>query len=139
LRSLDRPMTPERLQAVATDVMNVSWSPDGGMTGEVIWSNERQAGFIVIDGLDVNDPSDFQYQLWIFDDALAAYSENTAIDGGVFDVTADGRVVIPISAKLEVKDPTLFAITSEPPGGVVKHNPERDPERYRIVAVAPIA
>ena len=28
--------------------------------------------------------------------------------------------------------------TTEPPGGVVKHNPERDPERYRIILTAPV-
>jgi len=41
------------------------------------------------------------------------------VDGGVFDITDDGKVIVPIEAKLPVGAPTLFAITVERPGGVV--------------------
>jgi hypothetical protein len=40
-------------------------------------------------------------------------------DGGVFDVTSTGEVVVSITAKLHVDDATLFAVTIERPGGVV--------------------
>ena len=45
------------------------------------------------------------------------------VDGGVFDIAAQaaatGEVIIPIDAKLPVGDARIFAITVEPPGGVV--------------------
>ena len=62
-----------------------------------------------------NDPSQSQYQLWIFDGTR----EKHPVDGGVFDVNEAGEVVIPIDPKLPVGQPTLFAITVERPGGVV--------------------
>ncbi len=109
------------------------------MSGDVVWNGQRQAGFLRISGLAVNDPAAFQYQLWIFDEARRAYSDDVAVDGGVFDIDqATGEVIIPIRSKLPVAEPFLFAVTTEPPGGVVKHNPDRDPERYRVVLAAPL-
>ena len=49
------------------------------------------------------------------------------MDGGVFDVSADGEVIVPIDPKLGVVDPTLFAVTIEKPGGVVVSSRERLP------------
>ena len=49
-------------------------------------------------------------------------------DGGVFDVPpGGGDVVVPIRVKLGVTRPKLFAVTVEPPGGVVVSNRERIP------------
>lgn len=85
--------------------------------GEVIWNNARQDGFMVIGGLAANDPKALQYQLWIFD---AARDDRYPVDGGVFDMPASGgEVIVPIRAALDVSDPALFAVTVEPPGGVV--------------------
>ena len=67
-------------------------------------------------GMPVNDPKVRQYQLWIVDPDRDA----RPVDGGVFDVTDAGEVIIPIDAKLAVSDPAAFAITVEKPGGVVK-------------------
>ncbi|WP_428390018.1 anti-sigma factor domain-containing protein [Mucisphaera sp.] len=86
-----------------------------GARGEVVWDNASQAGFVRLDGLAVNDPAEAQYQLWIVDPER----DDQPIDGGVFDVTAAGEVVIAIDAKLAVVSPTAFAITRERPGGVV--------------------
>lgn len=96
-----------------------------GASGDIVWSNESQAGFIRLVGAPVNDPKVQQYQLWIFDEA-----QEHPVDGGVFDVTASGEVLIPIDAKLRVTKPTLFAITLEKPGGVVVS------DRQRIAIVA---
>ncbi len=96
-----------------------------GASGDVVWSNVAQAGFLRLVGAPVNDPKVQQYQLWIFDEA-----QEHPVDGGVFDVTADGEVLIPIDAKLRVSKPTLFAITLEKPGGVVVS------DRQRIAIVA---
>lgn len=87
--------------------------------GEVIWNSGKQTGYMKLEGLPVNDPTAEQYQLWIVDGTRA--SEFTdRIDGGVFDVTSEGEVIIPIDAKITARKPVVFAITAEQPGGVVK-------------------
>ncbi len=99
-----------------------------GATGDIVWSNAAQSGFIRLVGAPVNDPKVQQYQLWIFDEA-----QEHPVDGGVFDVSSSGEVLIPIDAKLRVTKPTLFAITIEKPGGVVVS------DRQRIAIVAPVS
>ncbi|MHC4588459.1 MAG: anti-sigma factor domain-containing protein [Planctomycetota bacterium] len=118
----------------------IAWAEnEAGVSGDVVWNGRQQTGFLRISGLAVNDPATFQYQLWIFDEARRAYSDDVAVDGGVFDVDrATGDLIVPIRSKLPVARPFLFAVTTEPPGGVVKHNPDRDPGRYRIVLTAPL-
>lgn len=97
-------------------------------TGDVVWSTAEQAGVMRFAGLAPNDPAVSQYQLWIFD---ATRDERFPVDGGVFDVpAAGGDVLVPIRAKIAVRQPTLFAVTVEPPGGVVVS------DRERIVLVA---
>lgn len=91
-------------------------------TGDIVWSDADQAGYIHVKGLPKNDPTKEQYQLWIFDQNQ---DPKTPVDGGVFDVSADGEVTIPINAKLKVKNPQLFAITIEKPGGVVVSKQEK--------------
>jgi hypothetical protein len=119
----------------APDVIQTSWKPTGykgalGITGDVVWSNARQQGFMTFKGMPVLDPNTGEYQLWIFD---AKQDERFPVDGGVFDVDKEtGDVIIPIHAKLKVAEPTLFAVTMERPGGVVVS--KRDP----IVAVAKV-
>ena len=69
-----------------------------------------------------NDPTKTQYQLWIFDKTR---DDRFPVDGGVFDVGADGEVIVKISPKLFVNEPVLFAVTVEAPGGVVVSKRER--------------
>jgi hypothetical protein len=88
----------------------------GEVRGEAIFDPQTSSGLLVISGLAPNDPTKAQYQLWIFD---GTRDDRYPVDGGVFDVPACGSVVLPIKAKLEVKQPTLFAVTVEKPGGVV--------------------
>ena len=97
------------------------------VSGDVVWSPEKQAGYLRVSGLPKNDSSRESYQLWIVDD-----SQNMPIDGGVFDVTADGEVIIPIDARLKAMNPKLFAITIEKAGGVVKS------EMKKFAAQAPV-
>ena len=75
-------------------------------------------------GLAPNDPTERQYQLWIFDPSRSDW-EAEPVDGGVFDVGAGGEVVVPIDAKLAVAETALFAVTLEVPGGVVVSDRER--------------
>lgn len=104
-----------------TDIIKADWAePDPnkktGITGDVVWSNKDQKGYLRLKGLPKNDTSRESYQLWIFD---ANQSDKTPIDGGVFDVGETGEVIIPIDAKIKVQKPQMFAVTAEKPGGVV--------------------
>jgi hypothetical protein len=110
------------LLATAKDVVRVDWSATKdasatGASGDVVWSNAEQRGYMRFRGLAPNDPAQRQFQLWIFDRSQDA---RFPIDGGVFDVdAATGEVIVPITAKIRVTQPTLFAVTVEKPGGVV--------------------
>ena len=114
----------------------------GDVIGDVVWSDTLNKGYMRISGLAVNDPSLNQYQLWIFDAArptgeLPQFGEGLLtqrpIDGGVFDMSEDGEVIIEINAKLFVQNAAAFAITVEPPGGVVVSDRSRVP----LLALAP--
>jgi len=114
------------LLAQAPDAKTIGWSatPDPaarGASGDVVWSESRQQGYMRIKGLAANDRRAAQYQLWIFD---ARRDAAHPVDGGVFDVE-DGEVVVPIHAAIRVFEPKLFAITVERPGGVVVSKRER--------------
>jgi hypothetical protein len=88
-----------------------------GVSGEVVWSDTAQEGYMVFEGLAANDPAIEQYQLWIFD---AQRPDATPVDGGVFDVTqSDGKTYVRIDAKIDVRTAAWFAVTVEEPGGVV--------------------
>ncbi|MEI7928185.1 MAG: anti-sigma factor [Verrucomicrobiales bacterium] len=89
--------------------------------GDVVWSDSKQEGYMTLSNIPANDPTKRQYQLWIVDPAR----DEIPVDGGVFDIPAGaGSVVIPINAKLAVRNPAAFVITLEQPGGVVKSKQE---------------
>lgn len=92
------------------------------VAGNVVWSDAKQAGYIRLRGLPRNDPSASTYQLWIYDETQ---KKETPIDGGTFDVNAEGEIIVPIDAKLRAKKPNTFAITIEKPGGVVVSDGKR--------------
>lgn len=108
------------LDSGAVDVRH-EWKPGenpvaAGIEGDVVWSSGRQEGYLRLRGLAANDPTERQYQLWIVDGERGM----PPVDGGVFDVpSGQGETIVPISAKLEVGQASLFVITVEPPGGVV--------------------
>lgn len=114
--------------ATAPDAIVAEWAPGPDPTGaevrgEVVWSSDGQAGVMRLQGLRVNAPDEYQYQLWIFD---RDRDERYPVDGGVFDMPPGGEAAeVPIQAKLAVADPTLFAVTVEQPGGVVVSSRER--------------
>lgn len=86
-----------------------------GVSGDVVWNDATQSGFLRLVGMPVNEPGKAQYQLWIIDPERDSHP----VDGGVFDVGSSGEVIIPVQARLSVDRPTTFAITLEKPGGVV--------------------
>jgi len=91
-----------------------------GVKGRVVWNQALQKGYMVFSGLSPNEASRKQYQLWIIDKA-----QKNPIDGGVFDIPSTGEVVVPIDAKIAVKEPAGFGLTIEPPGGVVVSDQSR--------------
>lgn len=104
-----------------TTTIVTPWQPPdiaefAGVSGDVVWNDAEQRGYMRLSGMPANDPAVAQYQLWIVDPDRDA----NPVDGGVFDIPAtDGDVIIPINAKLSVDKPAAFAITREQPGGVV--------------------
>jgi len=129
-------MADMRQRLVASGSLQVQWSttPDpasAAVQGDVVWDAATQTGYMRFSGLPTNDPGSEQYQLWIFDETR---DERYPVDGGTFNIPAGGgEVVVPIIAKLPVRNPKLFAVTVERPGGVVVSS------RERIVAVAPVS
>ena len=117
----------QQLLESAPDVKTLAWTATAdenakGASGDVVWSPSKQEGYMRFKGLAANDPKSIQYQLWIFDKDR---DDKYPVDGGVFDVGPDGEVVVKISPKLRVKEPVLFAVTIEAPGGVVVSKRER--------------
>jgi hypothetical protein len=114
------------LSKPGTTKLDWSATPDPAATrasGDVVWNAVEQRGFMRFKGLAKNDRNAFQYQLWIFDKDR---DDKYPVDGGVFDVDSEtGDVVVPITAKLKVNEPVLFAVTIEKPGGVVVSKRER--------------
>lgn len=115
-------------------IIKADWAPGNvkeikDLSGDIVWSDEKQAGYMRFRGLPQKAGPDFCYQLWIFD---KTQDKATPIDGGTFDVTADGEIIVPITAKLQVAGPELFAVTIERHGGVVVS------KREKIAALAKV-
>jgi hypothetical protein len=98
-----------------------AWSHESGVAadvrGEVVWDQAHQHGYLTFEGLEPNEHSGRQYQLWIFD---GTRDDRYPVDGGVFDVPRGvATVTVPIRPALRVTQPVAFAVTLEPAGGVV--------------------
>ena len=114
------PMKKAVLEFSSDDLIEYNWFAQSDefcdCSGNVIWSDDGQRGFITLAGLPMNDPTQNQYQIWIVDPNMHA----NPVDGGVFDiVTGDAPTIIPINPKLPIGKAKGFAITLEQPGGVV--------------------
>ncbi len=97
------------------------------VTGDVVWNDDLEQGYLRFVNLDVNDPTKEQYQVWVVDDR----GMEQKVSGGVFNATADGEIIVPIDPSLDLGRVALFAITVEEPGGIVV------PDLRRRVVVAP--
>ena len=107
------------------------WKPgpsarDKHFSGDVVWSHERQDGWLSFRGLPKLDP-DHAYQLWIVDQRR----DGPPVDGGLFTIqNPDAETLVPIHAHLRVEHPVAFVITIEPKNGVVVSKQEQ------VVAIA---
>ena len=126
----------EQLVKEAADLVSWRWQAWGdqyaGVTGDVVWSEARQEGYMLLSGLPANDPNREQYQLWIVESSRGTPLQTEPVDGGVFDVADAGTVVIPIRAALPSFGVAAFGVTLEPAGGVVVSDQQR-----RVVIAAP--
>jgi hypothetical protein len=127
-REGDSPLTRDSLIASAADLIQAKWSLGptplkNEVSGDVVWSDSQQSGFMRFVGLPANDPKVWQYQLWILDPSR----DSEPIDGGVFDITTAEESIVSIQAKLPVDQPLGFAVTIEKPGGVVVSDQRRMP------------
>lgn len=138
----EAPADPAELAANRRKLLEVpgtvrlAWSPfdlpdapaeQRQVTGDVIWNDELQTGYLRFVGLDVNDPDVEQYQVWVIDER----GMEQKVSGGVFNATAEGEVIVPIDPGIPVGRVALFAITVEDPGGTWV------PDLRRRVVVAP--
>lgn len=107
------------------------WKPgpsarDSHFSGDVVWSHERQDGWLSFRGLPKLDP-DHAYQLWIVDQRR----DGPPVDGGLFLIqNPEAETLVPIHAHLRVEHPVAFVITIEPKNGVVVSKQEQ------VVAIA---
>eukprot|EP00913_Durusdinium_trenchii_P006221 g5833.t1 len=138
----EQPQDPAELKAnreqllEVPDTIRIAWAPfdlpdkpaeQGDVTGDVVWNDELETGYLRFVGLKVNDPSVEQYQVWVIDDR----GMEQKVSGGVFNATAQGEVIVPIRPGIDVRQVALFAITIEEPGGTWV------PDLARRVVVAP--
>jgi len=92
-----------------------------GVTGDVVYSSDRQQGCMRLRGLPRLNADEAVYQLWIAD----GRREGSPVDAGLFEVTGvatgdpSADVYIAFKPKLSIGLPVVFAITREKPGGVV--------------------
>lgn len=138
----EEPVDPATLAANRQKLLDVpgtlrlAWSPfdlpdnpaiQQNVTGDVVWNDELEQGYLRFVGLAVNDPDVEQYQVWVIDDR----GMEQKVSGGVFNATAEGEVIVPIDPALDIGRVALFAITVEEPGGIMV------PDLRRRVVVAP--
>lgn len=125
------------LVGTAEDLTRWDWNAwdeaYGDVKGEVVWSEAAQEGYLLLTGMPVNDPSAEQYQLWVIESSRGTPLEVPPVDGGVFNVTESGRIVIPVRCAIRARGVVAFAITREQPGGVVVS----DRSRKTVIAQAP--
>lgn len=142
IAAFEAPVDPALLQANRRKLLEMpgtvrlAWEPFDlpnqpaelrNIQGDVVWSDERQTGFLRFVGLKVNDPKVEQYQVWVIDER----GMEQKVSGGVFNATAQGEVIVPIKPGIDVGRVALFAITIEKPGGTWV------PDLTRRVVVAP--
>jgi anti-sigma-K factor RskA len=79
-----------------------------------VWDPEQQSGLLTMEKLPaITDTQD--YQIWVVDPAYP-----NPVNGGVFHVSADGKVALAFKPDHPVAQAAAFAISLEKKGGVAK-------------------
>jgi anti-sigma-K factor RskA len=79
-----------------------------------VWDPAQQTGLLTMEKLPaINENQD--YQIWIVDPAYP-----NPVNGGIFHVSADGRIALPFKPDQPVTQAAAFAISLEKKGGVPK-------------------
>lgn len=136
-RAVRKSTLVEQRQALLLEpgTQRVAWTPTNdpaamGISGDVVWNERLQRGYMSFHNLAENDPRIRQYQLWIF---AENQDERFPVDGGVFDVPKDtADVIVPITPGVHVAGVKLLAVTLEKAGGVVVS------KRERVVSLAKV-
>jgi Anti-sigma-K factor rskA len=89
--------------------------------GEVVWSDEKQAGRVRFDALPANDPARQRYQLWVID---GDRDPKFPVDGGLFD-SSGGALDVPFTVRLPIGSVRGFVVTLEEARGAVVSRRER--------------
>ncbi|MBL9076348.1 MAG: anti-sigma factor [Planctomycetes bacterium] len=87
----------------------------GDVQGDVVWSSDRQEGYLRFRGLPPLDAR-HRFQLWIVD----GKREGAPVDGGLFAVGDGGaETVVPVRAALPIGQAAAFVVTVEDERGAV--------------------
>jgi len=137
-RTADVPVDPRSpaeqlasLLAADPSLLRLHWqhgtSPfRGQVTGEVVWSQQDQRGYLTFHGLPALD-EDHRFQLWIVD----GQREGAPVDGGLFAIRpGSDTTVVAIDARLPIGKPAAFVVTVEAKSGAVVSKQEH------VVAIA---
>ncbi|MFA6043980.1 MAG: anti-sigma factor [Phycisphaerales bacterium] len=143
IAKMNEPVDPATLAQNRTklltvpDTIRVAWAPfdlpdapaeqKGVVKGDVTWNDRLQTGYLRFEGLKPNDPKVEQYQVWVIDER----GLEQKVSGGVFNASANGEIIVPITPGIDVGKVALFAVTVEKPGGTWV------PDLKRRVVVAP--
>ena len=125
------PQTRATLLTADKEAVRLAWKggsslKSGAVTGDVVWSQARQAGFLSFRGLPPLD-AEHRFQLWIVDGTR----EGAPVDGGLFVIADAGiETVVPVQARLPIGKAAAFVVTVEPKHGVVVS------KQQHVVAIA---
>jgi hypothetical protein len=123
------PLAKQRQEFLATAKPETFAGGKQAASGNIVWSDQEQVGYMEVKGLPPLDPGAGTYQLWIVD---AERKGSPPVDGGVFRVAPDGTALVRIRPPIRVKSAAAFAITREnDPGGVVVS--KVPPGQYELV------
>jgi anti-sigma-K factor RskA len=79
-----------------------------------VWDPAQQSGLLTMEKLPaISETQD--YQIWVVDPAYA-----NPVSGGVFHVSADGRIAVPFKPERPITHAAAFAVSLEKKGGVTK-------------------
>jgi hypothetical protein len=125
----EQPLAKAREGFIRTAIPTAFAGEKKSVSGNIVWSDKEQTGFLEVRGLQPVDSAAGTYQLWIVDGGRNDPEHKQPIDGGVFEVKPDGTALVRIRAPIKVNRAVAFAITKEKvPGGA---RPQRGRRRER--------